>query len=238
MGFRHVDELYIGETAEVISINSTCSDAKRLRDMGLREGRLIDMLHFDPLVSRKIVLSLDGTRLAFPILLASSIVVRPIRSHFEAMRDMANYDQLTGCLNRHAADSIIRQEVRKYTDQDLPIAVLMADLDYFKKVNDSFGHDAGDQVLKKFVKVAGSAMRRCDMLCRWGGEEFMVLLRGTMQDEAVQIADRIRKRVENIVFPPYKSCGQLTVSIGTASSPPFRQFEQILKDADQALTGS
>ena len=232
---RHVDELYIGETAEIVAINSSCAEARRLRDMGLREGRLVDMLHLDRLVSHKIVLGLDGTRLAFPLLLAANIVVRPIRSNFEAMRNMANYDHLTGVLSRQAAHVIIQDEVRRYSDKDLPVAVLMADLDYFKKVNDSFGHDAGDQVLKKFVKVAGSALRRCDMLCRWGGEEFMVLLRGTVLDEAMEVANRIRSRVENIIFPPYESSGQLTVSIGAASSPPFRQFEQILKDADQAL---
>ena len=133
MAIVHVDELYTGETAEIIAINRNCSDTKRLRDMGLREGRMVDMLHFDPLGSRKIVLGLDGTRLAFPLIPAAHIVVRLIRSHFEMLRDIANYDQLTGCLNRHAAHSIMQHEVRRYADQELPLAVLMADIDQFKK---------------------------------------------------------------------------------------------------------
>lgn len=203
--------------------------------MGLREGRMVDMLHFDPFGSRKIVLGLDGTRLAFPLLLAAHIVVRPIRSHFETLRDMANYDQLTGCLNRHAAHSILQHEVRRYADNELPLAVLMADIDHFKKVNDTFGHNAGDQVLKKFAQVAGSALRRCDMLCRWGGEEFLILLRGTLQEEALQIADRIRRRVESLAFHPYDTCGLLTVSMGSASSPPGTDFEQLIAHADKAL---
>lgn len=235
MALMHVDELYAGETAEVITINSSCPDTRRLRDMGLREGRMVDMLHFDPVGSKKIVLGLNGTRLAFPLLLAAHIVVRPIKGYFEALRDMANYDQLTGCLNRHAAHTILQHEVRRYAEQELPLTVLMADIDHFKKVNDTFGHNAGDQVLKKFAQVAGSVLRRCDLLCRWGGEEFLMLLRGTVQEDALLIADRIRRRVESIIFHPYDACGLLTVSIGSASSPPKEDFEQLISNADKAL---
>ncbi len=235
MALLHVDELYMGETAEIVAINSDCNDTKRLRNMGLREGRMVDMLHCDHIFSKKIVLGLDGTRLAFPMLLAAHIVVRPIRSYFETLRDQASYDQLTGCLNRHAGQLIARQEVEKYAENDIPLAVLMADIDHFKKVNDTYGHPAGDEVLKKFAQVAGSALRRCDLLCRWGGEEFLILLRGTVQEESLQIADRIRRRVESLIFPPYEDCGLLTVSIGSAALPPGKQLEELVSEADQAL---
>lgn len=102
-------------------------------------------------------------------------------------------------------------------------------------MNDPFGHDAGDLVLKKFAQVAGSALRRCDMLCRWGREKFMILLRGTVQGEAVRIADRIRRRVESVAFPPYEDCSLLTVSIGGASFPPGKEMEQLISEADKAL---
>ena len=235
MALLHDDELYMGETAEIVAINSNCNDTKRLRNMGLREGRMVDMLHCDHIFSKKIVLGLDGTRLAFPMLLAAHIVVRPIRSYFETLRDQASYDQLTGCLNRHAGQLIARQEVEKYAENDIPLAVLMADIDHFKKVNDTYGHPAGDEVLKKFAQVAGSALRRCDLLCRWGGEEFLILLRGTVQEESLQIADRIRRRVESLIFPPYEDCGLLTVSIGSAALPPGKQLEELVSEADQAL---
>jgi len=235
MALLHVDELYMGETAEIVAINSDCNDTKRLRNMGLREDRLLDLLHCDPILSRKVVVGIDGTRLAFPLLLAAHIVVRPIRSYFETLRDQASYDQLTGCLNRHAGQVIARQEVEKYAENDIPLAVLMADIDHFKKVNDTYGHPAGDEVLKKFAQVAGSALRRCDLLCRWGGEEFLILLRGTVQEESLQIADRIRRRVESLIFPPYEDCGLLTVSIGSAALPPGKQLEELVSEADQAL---
>ncbi len=235
MALLHVDELYSGESAEVVAINCDCPDIKRLKNMGLREGRVVDMVHVDPFGSRKIIIGMDGTRLAFPLLLAAHIVVRPIRSYFETLRNMANYDQLTGCLNRNAGHLIAREEVQKYTESEIPLSVLMADIDHFKKVNDAYGHSAGDGVLKKFSQVAGSALRRSDMLCRWGGEEFLILLRGTLHEEASQIADRIRRRVESVVFPPYAQCGELTVSIGSASMPPGKQFEQLVTEADRAL---
>jgi Response regulator containing a CheY-like receiver domain and a GGDEF domain len=73
------------------------------------------------------------------------------------------------------------------------------------------------------------------MLCRWGGEEFLVLLRGTVEEEAFQIADRIRRRVESITFPPYDACGLLTVSIGSAALLPGGNFEQLVAEADKAL---
>lgn len=235
MALLHVDELYMGETAEIISINSSCNDAKRLRNMGLREGRLVDMLHCDPILSKKIVLGIDGTRLAFSIFMAAHIVVRPIRSYFETLRDKASYDHLTGCLNRHAGHAIVKQDVEKYTENNIPLSILMMDIDYFKKVNDTYGHPAGDQVLKKFTDVASSALRRCDLLCRWGGEEFLVMLRGTIQEEALNIADRIRRRVESIIFPPYQNCGLLTVSIGSATIPPGKMLEDLVSEADKAL---
>lgn len=235
MAIIHVDELYMGETAEIVSINSDCNDTKRLRNMGLREGRVVDMLHCDPLLSRKVVLGIDGTRLAFPLMLAAHIVVRPIRSYFETLRERANYDQLTGCLNRHAGHSIIKSEIDKYAEHEIPLSILMADIDHFKKVNDTYGHPAGDEVLKKFAQVAGSALRRSDLLCRWGGEEFLILLRGTEQEDAIETADRIRRRVESIIFHPYKDCGQLTVSIGSAAAPPKKQLDQLVIEADAAL---
>jgi diguanylate cyclase (GGDEF)-like protein len=235
MAIIHVDELYMGETAEIVAINSDCNDTKRLRNMGLREGRVVDMLHCDPLLSKKVVLGIDGTRLAFPLMLAAHIVVRPIRSYFETLRERANYDHLTGCLNRHAGHSIVKQEIDKYAEHEIPLAILMADIDHFKKVNDTYGHPAGDEVLKKFAQVAGSALRRSDLLCRWGGEEFLILLRGTEQEDAIETADRIRRRVESIIFHPYEDCGQLTVSIGSAAAPPKKQLEQLVIEADQAL---
>jgi len=235
MSLLTVDKMYIGEMAEITFFNLEQQDAKRLRDMGLREGRIIDLIHFDPVVSKKIILMIDGIRLAFPADLAPLIIVRPVKSHYQALKSMAHYDKLTGCLNRHAATSIINEEFVRFSENKLPLTVMMADLDHFKKINDNFGHQTGDAVLEGFAESARSALRRSDLLCRWGGEEFLILLRGTVLAEALQIAERLRQKVADLVFPPLEQSGLVTVSIGVATLPPHRSLEKLLADADQAL---
>lgn len=235
MALIFADEMFVGETAEVVSLSETVPEIRQLKSMGLREGRLIDLLHYDPLGSKKVVIAADGARLAFDAFLTAHILVRPIKGYFEVMRNMAHYDKLTGCLNRHAAGGIIRREVERFSEQGLPLALLMADLDHFKRINDTFGHGAGDAVLKNFADLARQGLRRSDLLCRWGGEEFLILLRGTIMEEALRIAERFRERVANAVFPPYGERGLVTVSIGGATSPPGREFERLISDADEAL---
>ncbi len=235
MSLLTVDKMYIGEMAEITFFNLEQQDAKRLRDMGLREGRIIDLIHFDPFVSKKIILLIDGIRLAFPSELAPLIIVRPVKSHYQALKSMAHYDMLTGCLNRHAATNIINEEFQRFSENKLPLTVLMADLDHFKKINDSFGHQTGDAVLEGFAESARSALRRSDLLCRWGGEEFLILLRGTVLNEALQIAERLRHKVTEMVIPSMEKAGLVTVSIGAATLPPQRSLEKLLADADLAL---
>lgn len=230
-----VETMYLGEIAEITAINLEQHEAKRLRDMGLREGRIVDLIHFDPLVSKKVVLLIDGIRLAFPAQFAPQISIRPVKSHYQVLKSMAHYDKLTGCLNRHAANSIIQEEFERFSDNKLPLTLLMADLDHFKRINDSFGHQTGDTVLEKFAEAARSSLRRSDLLCRWGGEEFLVLLRGTVLHESLLIAERMRQRVAELVVPPLERSGLVTVSIGVAAMPPQRSLERLIADADQAL---
>jgi diguanylate cyclase (GGDEF)-like protein len=228
-------EMFLGESAEVVSLCRESPEIQRLESMGLREGRLVDLLHHDPVVSRKVVLGIDGTRLAFPAELADSIKVRTLRSFFEAMRVQAHYDSLTGCFNRHAANRIIGEELEKFTGKGIPLCVLLADIDHFKKINDGYGHQAGDSVLKDIAAVMRKGLRRGDVLCRWGGEEFLILLRGTLADEAKLIAERLRRMVEESLFAPFTSGGLVTVSIGGCGMPPGRDFERLFAEADSAL---
>lgn len=235
MSLLTVDKMYIGEMAEITFFNLELADAKKLRDMGLREGRIIELIHFDPIGSKKIILLIDNIRLAFPAHLAPLIIIRPLKSHYQALKTMANYDKLTGCLNRHAADSFIKNEFDRFSVNSLPLTIMMADLDHFKKINDRYGHQAGDLVLEKFANAVRETLRRSDLLCRWGGEEFLMLLRGTILQEAIQVAERLRQTISEIVFPPFDSSGLVTVSIGVATLPPHRSLDQLLGDADQAL---
>jgi len=235
MALIHLDEMFVGESAEVVSISDAFPEYRQLRNMGFREGRLIDLLHFDPLVTKKLVMGVEGARIALNYSCAAHIRVRPLKNAFAQMRDMAHYDNLTGCLNRHAAGCIVRQEIERFSTMGMPLSLLMADLDHFKKINDTFGHGHGDEVLKNFAATIKQGLRRSDLFCRWGGEEFLILLRGTVIEEAIRIADRFRERIAAAIFPPYTESGLVTVSIGCAGFPPGRQMEQLIADADNAL---
>lgn len=233
-----ISEMYQGESAELLSLGPDSAERRRLRSMGLREGMLIDLLHSDPLLARKVVIGVDRARIAFPVHLAAEMMVRPLKSYFEAVRTQAHYDSLTGCCNRFSAEGIIREELEKFAGKGIPLSLLLADLDHFKRINDSFGHQAGDGVLKSFAAVMRHGLRRYDVLCRWGGEEFLILLRGTVVEEAKQIAERLRCLVENAVFPPFQTEGLVTVSIGGCGMPPGRDFEKLFAEADSALYAS
>jgi len=228
-------EMYLGETAEVISAGGQAMEFKRLRDMGLREGRLIDLLHYDPVVSRKIIIGVDNSRIAFDAELAGRIRVRPLKSYYEVVKTQAHYDRLTGCLNRHSIECILTREYEKFSSNKIPLSLLLADIDYFKRINDTYGHDAGDGVLKNIAALFKRLLRRSDCLCRWGGEEFLILLRGTVANEALQIAERLRQSIESHMFQPFRESGFVTVSIGGCGLPPDRRVEDLIDIADNYL---
>lgn len=229
-----VTQMYIGETAEVLSLGGDPPEMVRLKNMGLREGKLIDLLHHDPYAAKKLVIGVDNARLAFPMELAGRILVRPLKSHYETIKIQAYYDQLTGCLNRHGADNLIREEVEKFAVKSIPLSLLLADIDHFKSINDTFGHQAGDGVLRDLSQLLRQGLRRSDILCRWGGEEFLILLRGTVLEDAQEIAERLRQQVESFAFQLPAGQG-VTVSIGGSGLPPVRSLDKLFAEADSAL---
>jgi two-component system cell cycle response regulator len=117
-----------------------------------------------------------------------------------------------------------------------PVAVIAADLDDFKQVNDRFGHEAGDDVLRAFARVLRGTVREVDVAARLGGDEFAVLLPETDADGAEAIADRLRIRLEELrLVTPDGATLSVTASFGFASSPPVESVEDLLAAADDAL---
>lgn len=141
-------------------------------------------------------------------------------------------DTLTGLLNRRAMMPIIEKEMNRRKRFSHPVSFLILDLDYFKRVNDLFGHSAGDDVLAGVAAKMTAILRNTDSIGRWGGEEFAILAVDTNGDRAVALGEKIRAAVQAIKFP---DIGRVTASIGVAEYLPDEDFRHWYERADQAL---
>lgn len=155
----------------------------------------------------------------------------------EALRIQATHDALTGLLNRGAILQALQTELARTAREGQPVAVLIADLDCFKHINDTRGHLAGDAVLREAAQRMRSAVRRYDCVGRYGGEEFLIVLPGCAGAGARQKAERIREAVGD---RPYVSEGEtfcVTCSIGVSWCAPTgaRDADGLIRDADVAL---
>jgi diguanylate cyclase (GGDEF)-like protein len=146
-------------------------------------------------------------------------------------------DGLTGVDNRRALEQRLHEMFEHSLRLHEPIACVMCDIDHFKKVNDTYGHAAGDAVLKQFAEILRDEAREIDRVGRYGGEEFLLLLPGTVLDSAVTFAERVRHRVEENTFSFEGGTLKRTVSLGVASwpHPKIKGREGMLKAADDAL---
>lgn len=151
----------------------------------------------------------------------------------------ANHDPLTGALNRRSFKLLYDKAMAYSRRHQLPLSVLMIDLDNFKQVNDQRGHDFGDKVLCAFVAVAQTMLREDDTFCRFGGEEFVALLPNTSPEAALVVANRLRNAyqidVVHLVVKPHHAPFASSVSIGIAALQPDESFENLLSRADHAL---
>jgi diguanylate cyclase (GGDEF)-like protein/PAS domain S-box-containing protein len=165
-------------------------------------------------------------------------VIRDITDRVRLMdllQKQAVTDELTGLPNRREFLEVT-EKILKSSEQ---LSVLMLDIDFFKKVNDTYGHDAGDEVLRALAKVGMSATRSMDLFARWGGEEFVVALPGADVEQARAIAEKLREAIEKQDFRHEWRIEQaipFTVSIGVATrAPGEHDLDAIMKRADQAL---
>lgn len=147
----------------------------------------------------------------------------------------AQIDPLTGANNRAAMDAAMKREIELAHRQRNPLSLLVVDLDFFKKINDQYGHIAGDYVLKTLVNCLEDTMRSSDMLFRYGGEEFTLLLAGTDKEGAYKFAERVRRAVANYPFVYNGKEIPVTASIGVASLASLDDSKRLFEKADAAL---
>ncbi len=162
----------------------------------------------------------------------------PETQYHEAVYQMMTSDGLTNVANRRYFDDCFRRELCRCVRHARPIAVLLLDVDHFKRVNDLYGHLIGDECLKELCRRVQSSVRADDLFARIGGEEFAIVLSETQADDARMVAERVRRRVEESPFGRDRRLEiPLTVSIGVAHSDgaTLRSTEEFLADADQQL---
>ncbi|MCW5676103.1 MAG: PleD family two-component system response regulator [Xanthobacteraceae bacterium] len=161
-----------------------------------------------------------------------------LRDSVQTSMELAVTDALTGLYNRRYMESHVGTLVDRSAARGKSLSVLLLDIDYFKSINDTYGHDAGDDVLRDFSDRLRACIRGIDLACRYGGEEFVVVMPDTDIGVATMVAERIRRRVAGDLFPIEKGEKQIevTISIGIAArSTPEDNAAMILKRADEAL---
>ena len=169
------------------------------------------------------------------ILMLLWLAVRQFRRSRKLHR-MAMTDSLTGIANRRHIEELARRALAQARAQAEPLCVLAIDVDHFKAVNDAFGHAVGDQVLIRIAQACRQVMRRFDVLGRQGGEEFLVLLPDTQIDVALQIADRLRRKISSLVLSNIAPDLRVTVSVGAAQADHEKDdLDELIRRADVAL---
>lgn len=239
------NEIYVGrnETCEIFIDDEDVSrvhakvitegEYVSIQDLGSTNGLLVNGVKI-----QKARLQ-DGDRIQIGNLtvLKFNFVDEMEDSFNEQLYNAANKDYLTQIYNKKYFLDRLKMEFSYSKRHNTPLSLMLFDLDYFKKINDTYGHLAGDQILKQFAHEINFIKRHEDLFARYGGEEFVLLLRGTNHESAISIAEKIRKRIEEHAFKVDKKEVTVTTSIGVGSFEQnnFEDYQDLLNITDQLL---
>ncbi len=204
-----------------------------------RDGRVVGVLNLSDKITGE-AFGPDDLDLLETILSQATLAIE--RSTYYAqsreLRRISITDPLTGLLNRRYFEERLREELDRATRHRHPLSLIMIDIDHFKRYNDANGHPAGDKALVLLGRILRASVRAIDVVSRFGGEEFSIILPETIKREALLIGERIRSEVETLYFPGEERLpgGRLTVSAGVASFPDdARDLRTLVQRADRAL---
>jgi len=150
----------------------------------------------------------------------------------EELQRVATVDSLTGLYNRRKFEATLDYEVARNKRYPVGLSLILVDIDYFKNVNDTYGHDVGDKVLQDFAGLLKKSIRKTDIAGRWGGEEFMIILPESSASTACAVAEKIRKNIESAAFD---TIGKMTASMGVCLMGGSDEADSLIKRADIAL---
>lgn len=169
------------------------------------------------------------------IFLVSWLMRKIVNYYHGELEEIAVSDSLTGLPNRMYLELVAKVAISESKRKSEALSLLIIDMDHFKKVNDQFGHLAGDDVLRELSATMKGCLRESDFICRWGGEEFVVLLKGCHEADAKAMAEKIRLAVERQEIKYGSHQIALTISLGVSQWRENEQFEQLIHRADMAL---
>jgi diguanylate cyclase (GGDEF)-like protein len=158
-----------------------------------------------------------------------------LRGSLETQHSLATVDPLTGIANRYGYMQKSASEVERWSRQGGQLSLVVIDVDFFKDINDSFGHNAGDRVLATIAQELNRTLRRSDSLARYGGEEFVLLLPDASEKDAEDLAEKLRQQIERCPFHHKDTPVSVTISCGVASFRRGDTLEQVFERADQAM---
>jgi len=168
-------------------------------------------------------------------LLVVGITGLALRRYQERLEELATTDKLTGLLNRQSLDALLHQAITRARRSGTPLALLLADVDHFKAVNDEHGHLVGDEVLRRVAQTLREQLRESDTVCRWGGEEFLIIVQDCDASAALALAEKLRVAVADGMPAAGQALSRVTVSLGVAELKPKESEDALVGRADAAM---
>jgi diguanylate cyclase (GGDEF)-like protein len=199
----------------------------------IAQGETLGLLYFEPIGDA----TAPETPEIYIAILAENISLALANFRLrDALRELALTDPLTGLANRRQLDTRLEEQLDKAFRSGHPISCLMLDVDHFKRFNDTFGHEAGDAVLREVGALLRSSVREPELAFRYGGEEFTLLLPGLDAERAAERAEELRGRLADLkTAHDGTDLGPITVSVGVACAPELCRLGRLLQVADNAL---
>ncbi|MEO7579336.1 MAG: GGDEF domain-containing protein, partial [Massilia sp.] len=216
----------IGGFSEKISSANNIDELNAILDEVLRETRAVQA---EALKSR------DRMVLARQEVQEAEQKINALEAKLRHMSELVREDQLTGSLNRRGLDDVFERETARSDRRGTPLCIAMLDLDDFKRLNDTYGHQAGDGALKHLVKIVKETLRSMDVIARFGGEEFLILLPETTVEAAAMTMTRLQRELTKHFFLHDNEKVLITFSAGVALRQPNEEQGALVKRADQAM---